>query len=333
MSRSADVAIAFSTLLLSTRRAVAAPPPAEKPGPVGKGVTLLPNGWRIAPAGSHLDVGDLPLAMAIHPDGKHVVITNNGWSKPSRASSTSNGDAGDPEARARPRLARLLAPDGKCPLSGAADNSIREVEGAATAWPPAAHHGPRRRKDEGRDQPGFMGGLPSPLTARHSTPPRSTARRSFPRSRKGSVVARQELPAEAYTAVLAPDQGALYVSVWGGAKIAVLHQDARAIDDPRRDTRRDAVLERRPAPLRGVRQHERGLGGRPGDARRGREDAAPSPWPRPADAERARARPTARRCWRTPNNNTVAVVDVTSGESASWASSPPAVPDRRRLRR
>ena len=46
-------------------------------------MTLLPNGWRIAPAGSHLDAGDLPLAMALHPDGRHLVITNNGWSKPS----------------------------------------------------------------------------------------------------------------------------------------------------------------------------------------------------------------------------------------------------------
>jgi len=55
-------------------RAVEAPPPrpgpaAVRPGPRGEGVTLLPNGWRIAPAGRHLDAGDLPLAMALHPDG------------------------------------------------------------------------------------------------------------------------------------------------------------------------------------------------------------------------------------------------------------------------
>src|SRR5512141_3397600 len=53
------------------------------PGAQGGGVTLLPNGWRIAPAGTHLDAGDLALAMALHPDGRHLVITNNGWSKPS----------------------------------------------------------------------------------------------------------------------------------------------------------------------------------------------------------------------------------------------------------
>ena len=70
-------------LLLAAASGLAAPQAAQRPGPVGEGVTLLPNGWRIAPAGGHLDVGDLPLAMAVHPDGRHVVISNNGWSKPS----------------------------------------------------------------------------------------------------------------------------------------------------------------------------------------------------------------------------------------------------------
>ena len=38
----------------------------ERPG-VERGATLLPNGWRIAPAGRHLNIGDLPLAMAEDP--------------------------------------------------------------------------------------------------------------------------------------------------------------------------------------------------------------------------------------------------------------------------
>src|SRR5215510_1843492 len=40
-------------------------PPAapEWPGFRGAGVTLLPNGWRIAPAGRSLQVGDFPLSM------------------------------------------------------------------------------------------------------------------------------------------------------------------------------------------------------------------------------------------------------------------------------
>ncbi|HEY6051931.1 MAG TPA: hypothetical protein VIZ58_11820, partial [Thermoanaerobaculia bacterium] len=46
------------------------------------GETLLPNGWRIAPAGRHIQIGNLPLAMAESPDGRYLLVTNNGFTKP-----------------------------------------------------------------------------------------------------------------------------------------------------------------------------------------------------------------------------------------------------------
>ena len=52
------------------------------PGSQGKGVVLLPNGWKIQPAGRHMPVGDLPLGMVESPDGNYLVITNNGYAKP-----------------------------------------------------------------------------------------------------------------------------------------------------------------------------------------------------------------------------------------------------------
>src|SRR5438034_11193641 len=39
---------------------------------------LLPNGWTVTPAGEQIPVGDLPLALALHPDGKHLLLSNNG---------------------------------------------------------------------------------------------------------------------------------------------------------------------------------------------------------------------------------------------------------------
>ena len=53
-----------------------------RPGLQRDGITLLPNGWRIAPVGHHVQVGDLPLNMIPSPDGRFLVITNNGWAKP-----------------------------------------------------------------------------------------------------------------------------------------------------------------------------------------------------------------------------------------------------------
>src|SRR5689334_22097133 len=63
---------------LAQRGAVLSP----RPGRQADGATLLPNGWRIAPAGHHVQVGDLPLNMAPSIDGRFLVITNNGWTLP-----------------------------------------------------------------------------------------------------------------------------------------------------------------------------------------------------------------------------------------------------------
>lgn len=52
----------------------------EWPGPF-KGGTRLPNRWILTPAGSQIDVGDLPLNMALSPDGFLLAVTNNGYSR------------------------------------------------------------------------------------------------------------------------------------------------------------------------------------------------------------------------------------------------------------
>src|SRR5258708_6545492 len=52
------------------------------PGYQGDGVTLLPNGWRIAPEGRHLTVGALPMNLVPSPDGRFVAISTSGWAKP-----------------------------------------------------------------------------------------------------------------------------------------------------------------------------------------------------------------------------------------------------------
>ena len=48
------------------------------PGVSESSGTLLPNGWTITPAGEQTQVGDFPLAMALHPDGRHLLVSNNG---------------------------------------------------------------------------------------------------------------------------------------------------------------------------------------------------------------------------------------------------------------
>src|SRR6476646_6566855 len=52
------------------------------PGYQGGGVTLLPNGWRVAPAGRHVTVGDLPMNLVASPDGRFLAVATSGFSKP-----------------------------------------------------------------------------------------------------------------------------------------------------------------------------------------------------------------------------------------------------------
>ncbi len=41
----------------------------------------LPNGWSLAPAGTSVPLGDLPLNMVVSPSKKYIAVTNNGQSK------------------------------------------------------------------------------------------------------------------------------------------------------------------------------------------------------------------------------------------------------------
>lgn len=46
------------------------------------GAAILPNGWPITPAGRQLQLSTLPMALALHPDGKHAFVLNSGFLPP-----------------------------------------------------------------------------------------------------------------------------------------------------------------------------------------------------------------------------------------------------------
>src|SRR5919197_2665075 len=84
VKRGAMMLTVFAVCVLSTLVPLgqrgASPP--RWPGRQKDGTTLLPNGWRIAPAGRHVQVGDLPMNMAPSPDGRFIVISSSGWETP-----------------------------------------------------------------------------------------------------------------------------------------------------------------------------------------------------------------------------------------------------------
>src|SRR6185312_9134299 len=54
---------------------------AQLPGKIAQThQVLLPNGWKLSPAGTALQLGDLPLNIQLSSSGRLLAVTNNGQS-------------------------------------------------------------------------------------------------------------------------------------------------------------------------------------------------------------------------------------------------------------
>ena len=51
------------------------------PGPQPDGSMLLPNQWSLRPAGRHIELGDFPVNVAVHPDGQFAAVLHCGYSE------------------------------------------------------------------------------------------------------------------------------------------------------------------------------------------------------------------------------------------------------------
>jgi hypothetical protein len=100
-----------------------------QPGPTPDDAVILHNGWRLSPAGRHLKVGNLPLAMLQSPDARYLVVSNDGYGKPT----LSVIDIGtwtlkDTVSLEHAWLGLAWHPDGRrLYSSGAAQNSVQEL--------------------------------------------------------------------------------------------------------------------------------------------------------------------------------------------------------------
>lgn len=211
----------FALLTLLVLLGVAAPTgPATRPGKEAAGVTLLPNGWRIAPVGRHVAVGDLPLSVVQSPDGCCAVVSNNGYSKPTLT-------VVDIERMLVRQTLRLenawlglaWSPDGTRLYSSAGGDNAIDI----LSWKNA------KLTLDGRITLGeklgnsFLAGLAvSPDGGRLfvvNPLGQTLSSVDLPGRRLEKTVV---LPSEPYTCLLAPDGKTLYVSLWGGSKILVV---------------------------------------------------------------------------------------------------------------
>jgi YVTN family beta-propeller protein len=204
-----------------------------RPGSLGNGVTLLPNGWKIAPAGRHLAIGDLPLNMVESPDGDYLVVTNNGYTKPSLTLvDLKRGYVRQKLELDHAWLGLAWHQDGKRLYSSSGSHEevleIRYALGklakgktfAIGQARPKIH--PSKEESEGRAS-SFLGGLAvSPDGKRAYVVDVLGASIALLDLTTGRVSANASLPAEPYTCLVSPDGSTVYVSVWGGGKVLSL---------------------------------------------------------------------------------------------------------------
>ncbi|HEV2063740.1 MAG TPA: alkaline phosphatase family protein [Thermoanaerobaculia bacterium] len=195
------------------------PAPAEHPG-VERGATLLPNGWRIKPAGRHITVGDLPLALAESPDGRFVVVSNNGYEKPTLTvvdlerlvvRQTQGLDNAWLGLAFDPRGERLFS-------SGGNANALDVLP-----WSNARLGAPSKIPLGEKLPSSFLGGLAVAPDGKRLFVVDPLGQTLLAVDLQSSRLEKtMPLPAEPYTCLLSQDGGTLYVSLWGGAKVMAL---------------------------------------------------------------------------------------------------------------
>jgi YVTN family beta-propeller protein len=196
-----------------------APPQAALPGNLTDGTTLLPNGWRLQPAGKHLRVGDMPLNLMQTPDSKYLVVTSNGLARPAFSIidlATWTVKSTMPLDNAWHGLA--WHPDGtRLYSAGGGQNNVQEfnyangvITRARTFSLPAV---------AGQS---FAGGVAVSADGKTLYVTRVFAQTvSAIDLATGVVTKTVTLPAEPYSNVISADGRTLYVSLWGGARVQV----------------------------------------------------------------------------------------------------------------
>ena len=99
----------------------------KQAGPRGDGTAITPIGYAVTPAGEQAGLGNLPLNAALHPDGRTLLVTNNGQG----VQSLQLVDVGDTEVTQTLRYASpeslyvgaVWSPDGRTAYASAAANS------------------------------------------------------------------------------------------------------------------------------------------------------------------------------------------------------------------
>ncbi|HSE42872.1 MAG TPA: alkaline phosphatase family protein [Acidobacteriota bacterium] len=201
--------------------------PNNTPGLQQKGVILLPNGWKIQPAGRHITVDDLPLEMVESKDGNYLIVTNNGYSPPVLTVV---------DMRRFYALDRIKVKNAWLGLAFSQDGSLLYSSTGGDGGIQSFEFSKGRLKEKGNikltrpTSTSFVGGI-----AVHSDQKRLFAVQILGNVLNEIDIASEktlrtlQLEAEPYTTLLSADGKSLFISLWGGAKIVEVSTDTLQI--------------------------------------------------------------------------------------------------------
>ncbi len=189
---------------------------------------MLPNGWSLTPAGRSLDVGDLPLNIAVSASGRLMAVTNNGQG-------TQSLQLIDPKTETI--LHNIEVKRSFYGLAFSRDEQSLYVSGGHgnQVFKYTIANNKLTLTDSlilGKPWPQRI--CPVGLTVDDNRGLLYVVTKDdnilyvFDLSSK-AIVHQEKLGDEAYTCVLSPDRKTLYISVWGGKRLALFDTDSRTI--------------------------------------------------------------------------------------------------------
>jgi len=196
---------------------------AQVPGKIERtGQVLLPNGWKLSPAGTSLPLGDLPLNIQLSASGRLLAVTNNGQSIQSiQLIDPKNEKLLDERIISKSWYGLTFSHDEKTLyVSGGNDNRILgyhiednkigkadTIKLAPQSWP--------------KDKVCPTGIAVNKSDTRLYTVTKEDSALYVFDLKTRDLVKRIKLPAEAYSCILSPDGKNLYISIWGAEKVVV----------------------------------------------------------------------------------------------------------------
>jgi YVTN family beta-propeller protein len=195
---------------------------AQLPGKMQQtGQVLLPNGWKLSPAGRSLPLGDLPLNMQLSASGKLLAVTNNGQS-------TQSLQLIDPHTEKQ--LDQKVVGKSWYGIAFSHDEKMLYASGGNDNWILALHiennhFGKADTIKLGKPWPKEKICATGIAVNRDNTVLYTVTKEDSmlyeinPSSRQ--IIRKTKLAAEAYACTLSPDEKTLYISIWGAEEVAV----------------------------------------------------------------------------------------------------------------